>query len=110
MSPGVTMGRLGKGSEMQKKVLIAATLAILVATAVWVAAALAAVPGGTASAPVDVTNDVYAHNEEPLGMSPDGQFLAGAWNDWEFDDGCGLPLSTDGGGHRAPESLAPFPA
>ena len=110
MSPGVTMGRLGKGSEMQRKVLIAATLAILVATAVWVAAALAGVPGGTASAPVDVTNDVYANNEESLGMSPDGQLLAGAWNDWEFNDGCGLSFSTDGGGHWASESFAPFTA
>src|SRR6266566_6264864 len=110
MSPGGTMRRLGKGSEMQKKVLIAATLAILVATAVSVAAALASVPGGTASAPVDVTNDVYANNEESLGMSPDGQLLAGAWNDWEFNDGCGLSFSTDGGDHWAPESFAPFTA
>ncbi len=28
---------------------------------------------------MDVTNDVYANNEESLGMSPDGQWLAGAW-------------------------------
>src|SRR5438270_8557280 len=67
-------------------------------------------PSGTASTPVDVTNDVYANNEESLGMSPDGQLLAGAWNDWEFNDGCGLSFSNDGGDHWAPESFAPFTA
>ena len=95
---------------MKKKVLVTATLAILVVTAVSTAVALASAPSGTASTPVDVTNDVYANNEESLGMSPDGQLLAGAWNDWEFNDGCGFSFSNDGGDHWAPESFAPFTA
>ena len=92
---------------MKKKVLVTATLAILVVTAVSTAVALASAPSGTASTPVDVTNDVYANNEESLGMSPDGQLLAGAWNDWEFNDGCGFSYSTDAGASWAPESFVP---
>src|SRR5207237_2832465 len=60
--------------------------------------------------PVDVTNDLYANNEESLGMSPDGQVMAGAWNDWEYNDGCGFSYSSDGGDTWAPESFAPFTA
>ncbi len=93
---------------MRRKLLIVATVAVLVAAAI--VAAASAIGAGTASAPVDVTNDIYANNEESLGMSPDGQWLAGAWNDWEFNDGCGFSYSTDGGDHWAPESFAPFTA
>src|SRR5206468_8726278 len=75
-------------------------LAGLPATTVAVAAA-------TVSTPVDVTNDHFANNEESLGMSPSGQLLAGAWNDWEYNDGCGFSYSTDGGGTWAPETFVP---
>src|SRR5215467_145414 len=104
--------RLRQGREesmMHKKLLIATMLAILFATAV-AATAIGAAPSGTASTPVNVTNDVYANNEESLGMSPDGEWLAGAWNDWEYNDGCGFSYSTDGGDTWAPESFAPFTA
>src|SRR5262245_5370365 len=76
----------------------AIVLAVLVAGSVATAAFAT-----TVSTPVDVTNDVYANNEESLGMDPTGTLLAGAWNDWEFNDGCGFSYSTDGGDHWAPE-------
>ena len=60
-----------------------------------------------AVAPVQVTDDQFAANEESLGMSPDGQILMGMWNDWHFNDGCGISYSTDGGTTWAPESFAP---
>ena len=75
-------------------------LAGLPATTVAVAAA-------TVSTPVDVTNDQFANNEESLGMSPSGQLLAGAWNDWEYNDGCGFSYSTNGGATWAPETFVP---
>ena len=33
------------------------------------------------SRPVNVTHDLYADNEESLGMNGSGTLLAGAWND-----------------------------
>lgn len=61
----------------------------------------------TVSAPLDVTNSQFAGNEESLGMSPDGTLLAGAWNDWHHNDGCGFSYSTSGGTSWAPESFVP---
>jgi hypothetical protein len=52
--------------------------------------------------------DQWANNEESLGMSPDGQVMAGSWNDWEYNDGCGFSYSADGGDTWAPETFAPF--
>src|SRR2546428_460639 len=96
---------------VQRKWLIATMLAILVAAAVAAAAAaIGGAPSGAASTAVEVTSDVYANNEESLGMSPNGQWLAGAWNDWEYNDGCGFSYSSDGGDTWAPESFAPFTA
>jgi hypothetical protein len=82
-------------------------LVLLVAVA---CSALVLVPAGaaaTVSSPVHVTDDQFAANEESLGMSPDGQILMGMWNDWHFNDGCGISYSTDGGTTWAPESFAP---
>jgi hypothetical protein len=59
------------------------------------------------SNPLDVTNSLFAGNEESLGMDPSGMLLAGAWNDWHFNDGCGFSFSTDGGSSWAPESFVP---
>jgi hypothetical protein len=61
----------------------------------------------TVSAPLDVTNSQFAGNEESLGMSPDGSVLAGAWNDWHYNDGCGFSYSTNAGASWAPESFVP---
>jgi hypothetical protein len=40
-------------------------------------------------------------------MDPSGQILLGMWNDWHFNDGCGISYSTNGGTTWAPESFAP---
>jgi hypothetical protein len=95
---------------VRKNLRPALALGVVVAAAVAAVAAAAGPPGGTPLTPVDVTNDAYADNEESLGMSPNGQWLAGAWNDWEYNDGCGFSYSTDGGDHWAPETFAPFTA
>jgi hypothetical protein len=59
------------------------------------------------SSPLDVTNDQWANNEESLGMSPDGSLLAGSWNDWEYNDGCGFAYSSTGGSNWAHETFVP---
>ena len=92
------------------------TLFVVLATVagtslLWDASAVAvtaAAPAATSvSAPLDVTGDQFANNEESLGMSPDGRLLAGSWNDWEFNDGCGFSYSTNGGTRWAPETFVP---
>jgi hypothetical protein len=72
-----------------------------------VAAATPAAASTVVSPTLDVTADVWANNEESLGMDPTGTLLAGAWNDWEYNDGCGFSYSTDGGATWAPESFVP---
>jgi hypothetical protein len=57
--------------------------------------------------PVNVTNDPYAENEETLGMDPTGTLLASAWNDWNYNDGCGFSFSTTGGATWAPKTFVP---
>jgi hypothetical protein len=82
-------------------------LALLVAVACSALVLVPASAAATVSSPVRVTDDQFAANEESLGMSPDGQILMGMWNDWHFNDGCGISYSTDGGTTWAPESFAP---
>lgn len=85
---------------MRRICLIAvAVLATLAATSLAGAAAV--------STPVQVTDDQFAANEMSLGMDPTGRLLMGMWNDWHFNDGCGISYSTDGGATWAPESFAP---
>jgi hypothetical protein len=82
---------------------------LLAVAAVCAGAFVATAPAATTvSAPLNVTNSLFAGNEESLGMDPTGTLLAGAWNDWHFNDGCGFSYSTDGGTTWAPESFAPF--
>jgi hypothetical protein len=90
----------------------AIAFSLLVSAAVtWALAgpahAVAPPTASSVTSPLDVTNDRFANNEESLGMSPNGQLLAGAWNDWEFNDGCGFSYSTNGGTSWAPESFVP---
>ncbi|MDP9225186.1 MAG: glycoside hydrolase [Actinomycetota bacterium] len=61
----------------------------------------------TVTAPVNVTHDKYADNEESLGMSPSGSLLASSWNDWDYNDGCGFSYSTTGGASWAPHTFVP---
>jgi hypothetical protein len=82
---------------------------------VLAALALAAVPqvanAGTVSVtvttPVNVTHDLFADNEESLGMNGSGTLLAGAWNDFDFNDGCGFSFSASGGRTWAPRTFVP---
>jgi hypothetical protein len=83
--------------------LVAAVTCVLVATSLAGAAT-------TVSSPVRVTDDQFAANEESLGMDPTGRVMLGMWNDWHFNDGCGISYSTNGGANWAPESFAPFTA
>jgi len=57
--------------------------------------------------PVNVTRDLFADNEESLGMNGSGTLLAGAWNDFDFNDGCGFAYSTTGGSTWAPRTFVP---
>lgn len=83
-------------------------LAVVAALLGAASAVAAAAPLRTqVSATVDVTADQFADNEESLGMSPDGSLLAGAWNDWDFNDGCGFAYSTTGGDTWAPRTFVP---
>jgi len=83
-------------------------LTALAVLSVLIAAASAVAAGTTVvSKPVNVTNSLYAGNEESLGMDPAGTLLAGAWNDWHYNDGCGFSYSTDGGSSWAPETFVP---
>src|SRR5258708_10749345 len=57
--------------------------------------------------PVSVTRDLFAGSEESLGMDGTGTRLAGAWNDFDFNDGCGFAFSSDGGTTWAPRTFVP---
>ena len=82
-------------------------LGLVAAVAVCSLAVTAFASAGTVSPPTTVTDDQFAANEESLGMDPSGQLLMGMWNDWHFNDGCGISYSTDAGATWAPESFAP---
>jgi hypothetical protein len=88
-------------------VLVTFTGTTLLSDASAGAVTLAAPAATSVTAPLEVTRDRFANNEESLGMSPDGSLLAGSWNDWEFNDGCGFSYSADGGASWAPETFVP---
>ena len=54
-----------------------------------------------------MTHDLFADNEESLGMSGSGTLMAGALNDFDFNDGCGFAYSTTGGSTWAPRTFVP---
>jgi len=88
-------------------------LALFSAASALSALALVSVPQAagagsvTVTKPLDVTHDLFADNEESLGMNGPGSLLAGAWNDFDFNDGCGFSFSTTGGSTWAPRTFVP---
>src|SRR5881275_2603942 len=57
-----------------------------------------AAPGITVSPVVDVSRDLTAQNETPVAVNPadPANMITGA-NDWNYNDGCAVNASTDGG-------------
>ena len=54
--------------------------------------------GPTVTTVVNVTNDTTAQNETPLAVNPrNAQNLITGNNDWNYNDGCGVNASFDGG-------------
>jgi hypothetical protein len=78
------------------KALFGALAALLVLAAFAITAGSAAAT--TIGTPVDVTKDMTSQNETPIAVNPANPnlLLSGA-NDWNFNDGCGMYVSTDGG-------------
>src|SRR5258708_9354294 len=84
-------------------------------SAVTVVSALAllglpqAAAAGTVSVtrPVNVTHDLFADNEESLGMDGTGTLLAGAWNDFVFNDASGFAFSCYAAMSRPPHPIVP---
>lgn len=71
----------------------------VLAVAVSLVAALASAGGGVSvSKVVDVSNDLTAQNETPLAVNPldENNLITGA-NDWNYNDGCAVSASFDGG-------------
>jgi hypothetical protein len=87
-----------------KRILRSAALLVAVMFAVSVPAAAS---GPRVGKTVNITNDGFADNEESFGMSPDGTLLAGSWNDFDFNDGCGFSYSTTSGSTWAPRTFVP---
>ena len=76
------------------------TIRLLVVLTVLVASAFATGPAGalTISKPVNVTRDQLSQNETPLAVNPaDPQMLLSGSNDWNYNDGCGMYVTADGG-------------
>jgi hypothetical protein len=72
----------------------------LAVLAVLAASAFAAGSAGayTVGNPVNVTHDQLSQNETPLAVNPaNPSMLLSGSNDWNYNDGCGMYVSTNGG-------------
>jgi hypothetical protein len=72
--------------------------AVLVAAAGLTVAAQAGGSGISVSRVVDVSNDTTSQNETPLAVNPaNPQNMITGNNDWNYNDGCGVNVTFDGG-------------
>ena len=77
-----------------------ASIRLLAIAALFVVAAVLAGTAGavTISKPVDVTRDDTSQNETPLAVDPlNTNIMVSGSNDWQYNDGCGQYVTTDGG-------------
>jgi hypothetical protein len=73
---------------------------LLAVLTVFAAAAFTTGSAGafTIGAPVNVTQDTLSQNETPLAVNPaNPQMLLSGSNDWNYNDGCGMYVSMNGG-------------
>jgi hypothetical protein len=76
------------------------TIRLLAVLTVFAAAGLSAGSANafTISTPVNVTQDQLSQNETPLAVNPQmPQMLLSGSNDWNYNDGCGMYVSMNGG-------------
>ena len=76
------------------------TIRLLAVLTAFAAAALSAGSAGafTIATPVNVTQDQLSQNETPLAVNPENsQMLLSGSNDWNYNDGCGMYVSMNGG-------------
>jgi hypothetical protein len=79
---------------LKRTIRLLAVLTVLTASAFVTGSAGAF----TVGKPVNVTNDELSQNETPLAVNPTNpQMLLSGSNDWNYNDGCGMYVSTNGG-------------
>jgi hypothetical protein len=74
------------------------TRALAMLTVVVAAAIAAGSAGAVTISTVNVTNDTTSQNETPIAVDPvNPNIMVSGSNDWNFNDGCGQYVSTNGG-------------